>query len=704
MNIKKLTATLIATFVISMMNAQNPFFEKYNTPHETAPFDKIKVEHFEPAIREGMRQHAEEVEAIVSNSDAPTFENTIVALETAGELLSRTMSVFGNLQGAETNDDLLALAKKMAPAMNEHSNNIRLNEKLFARVKSVYNQMDQLNLTVEQKRLLDKTYKSFVRYGANLSQEDQQKYRKLSEKLNLLSIQYGQNNLKETNEYVMLINNIDELAGLPEDELASAAQTAKEKGLEGWAFTLQAPSYIPFMKYAQNRDLRRELYMAYNTKCTNDNDYNNIDIVKDIANTRMEIAQLLGFDNFAEYVLKERMAENSDAVYNLLNQLIDAYMPIAQNEYTELQELARQDQGNDFVVMPWDWSYYSDQLKDKKFNLNEEMLRPYFELESVKGGVFGLATQLYGITFKKNNDIPVYHKDVDAYEVFDKDGKYLAVLYTDFHPRAGKRAGAWMTEYKGQWIDEKTGENSRPHVSIVMNFTKPTESKPSLLTFDEFETFLHEFGHALHGIFANSTYESLSGTSVYRDFVELPSQILENYATEEEFLNTFAKHYETGENIPADLIQRIKDAANFNAAYACMRQVSFGLLDMGWFTRNTPFDGDVKDFEKEAWSKAQILPVVDEACMSTQFSHIFAGGYSAGYYSYKWAEVLDADAFSVFQEKGLFNQEAAESFRNNILSTGGTEHPMVIYKRFRGQEPTIDALLKRNGIDVKAAN
>ena len=704
MNIKKLTATLIATFVISMMNAQNPFFEKYNTPHETAPFDKIKVEHFEPAIREGMRQHAEEVEAIVSNSDAPTFENTIVALETAGELLSRTMSVFGNLQGAETNDDLLALAKKMAPAMNEHSNNIRLNEKLFARVKSVYNQMDQLNLTVEQKRLLDKTYKSFVRYGANLSHEDQQKYRKLSEKLNLLSIQFGQNNLKETNEYVMLINNIDELAGLPEDELASAAQTAKEKGLEGWAFTLQAPSYIPFMKYAQNRDLRRQLYMAYNTKCTNDNDYNNIEIVKDIVNTRMEIAQLLGFDNFAEYVLKERMAENSDAVYNLLNQLIDAYMPIAQNEYTELQELARQDQGNDFVVMPWDWSYYSDQLKDKKFNLNEEMLRPYFELESVKGGVFGLATQLYGITFKKNNEIPVYHKDVDAYEVFDKDGKFLAVLYTDFHPRAGKRAGAWMTEYKGQWIDEKTGENSRPHVSIVMNFTKPTESKPSLLTFDEFETFLHEFGHALHGIFANSTYESLSGTSVYRDFVELPSQILENYATEEEFLNTFAKHYETGENIPADLIQRIKDAANFNAAYACMRQVSFGLLDMGWFTRNTPFDGDVKDFEKEAWSKAQILPVVDEACMSTQFSHIFAGGYSAGYYSYKWAEVLDADAFSVFQEKGLFNQEAAESFRNNILSTGGTEHPMVIYKRFRGQEPTIDALLKRNGIDVKAAN
>ncbi len=700
MNIRKITATLIATFVISMMNAQNPFFEKYNTPHETVPFDKIKVEHFEPAILEGMKEQNVEIDQIINNTDAPNFDNTILALEVSGDLLSRVMRAFSCLQGAETNDDLLALAQKMAPALNAHSNNIQLNEVLFDRVKSVYNQRAELNLNIEQNRLLEKTFKNFARSGANLSKEDQQTYRQLSEKLNLLSLKYSQNNLKETNEYVLSITSPEELIGLPEDVVAAALETAKEKGLEGWAFTLHAPSYIPFMKYSKNRELRRELYMAYNTKGSNNNEYNNIDIVKDIVNLRMEIAQLLGYDNFAQYVLTERMAENSDAVYGLLNQLIDAYMPIAQNELNELQELARKDQGSDFTVMPWDWSFYADQLKDQKFNINEEMLRPYFELESVKEGVFGLATKLYGITFKKNNDIPVYHKDVDAYDVFDKDGKFLSVLYTDFHPRAGKRSGAWMTESKGQWIDQQTGENSRPHVMIVMNFTKPTESKPSLLTFDEFETFLHEFGHALHGIFANSSYNSLSGTSVYRDFVELPSQILENYATEEEFLNTFAKHYQTNENIPSDLIDRIKDAANFNAAYACIRQVSFGLLDMGWFTRNTPFDGDVKEFEREAWSKAQILPVVDNTCMSTQFSHIFAGGYSAGYYSYKWAEVLDADAFSLFKEKGLFDQEVAKSFRDNILSTGGTEHPMVIYKRFRGQEPTIDALLKRNGIEV----
>ena len=686
--------------MINMMNAQNPFFEKYNTPHNTAPFDKIEVEHYEPALLEGMRLQNDEIAVIVDNTDAPTFENTILALEKSGELLSNVAGVFGNLQSAETNDEMLALAQKLSPVFTEHGNNIQLNEKLFARVKAVYNQIDQLNLSAEQKRLLEKTYKGFVRYGANLSPEDQQKYRQLSEKLSLLSLQFGQNNLKETNEYVMLIGDVNKLAGLPDDEIAAAAETAKEKGMEGWAFTLQAPSYFPFMKYIKDRELRRELYMAYNSKCTNDNEYNNLEIVKDLVNTRMEIAQLLGYDNYAEYVLKERMAENSDAVYALLNQLIEAYTPVADNEYNELQSFARQEQGTEFVLMPWDWSYYADQLKDSKFNLNEEMLRPYFELENVKKGVFGLATQLYGITFKKNSDIPVYHKDVDAYEVFDKDGTFLSVLYTDFHPRAGKRSGAWMTEFKGQWMDGETGENSRPHVSIVMNFTKPTESKPSLLTFDEFETFLHEFGHALHGMFANSTYESLSGTNVYRDFVELPSQIMENYATEEEFLNTFAKHYQTGENIPADLVQRIKDAANYNVAYACLRQVSFGLLDMAWYTRNTPFDGDVKAFEKEAWSRAQVLPQIDETCMSTQFSHIFAGGYSAGYYSYKWAEVLDADAFSMFKEKGLFNQDVAQAFRNNILSTGGTEHPMVIYKRFRGQEPTIDALLKRNGIDA----
>ena len=452
------------------------------------------------------------------------------------------------------------------------------------------------------------------------------------------------------------------------------------------------------MMYADNRDLRRELYMAYNTKCTHDNACNNLEIVKRIVNVHMEIAQLLGYANFAEYNLQERMAQNSDAVYKLLNQLLEAYTPAARQEYTEVQSLARSLQGEDFVLMPWDWAYYSHKLKDRKFNIDDEMLRPYFELGKVKEGVFGLATRLYGITFKKNPDIPVYHKDVDAYEVFDKDGKFLAVFYTDFHPRAGKRSGAWMTSYKGQWTDEKTGENSRPHISIVMNFTKPTQDKPALLTFGEVETLLHEFGHSLHGIFANSTYESLSGTNVYWDFVELPSQFMENFAIEKEFLHTFARHYQTGELIPDELVQRIVDSSNFNVAYACLRQVSFGLLDMAWYTRSTPFEGDVKAYEKKAWEKAQILPSVEEACMSTQFSHIFAGGYSAGYYSYKWAEVLDADAFSLFKEKGIFNPETAASFRENILSKGGTEHPMTLYRRFRGQEPSIDALLIRNGI------
>lgn len=686
---------------MNTVQAQNPFFEKYTTPHNTPPFNLIKNEHFEPAIHEGIRRQNEEIEAIINHPETPGFDNTILALEKSGKLFNHVNEVFDNLQSAETNDELQELARKVAPLLNEHGNNIMLNEKLFARIKSVYEQKDKLNLTPEQDRLVEKTYTSFTRYGANLAQEDRQKYRQLTEKLNLLSLEFSENNLKEINNYKLLLSDEAQLAGLPESTIEAAAETAKEKGEKGWIFTLQAPSYVPFLTYADNRDLRKELYMAYSTRCTHPDQYNNLEIVKQIVNVRMEIAQLLGYDNCAEYKLKERMAQNSDAVYKLLNELLDAYTPTAQKEYAEVQKLAQETEGNDFILMPWDWAYYSNKLKDKKFKINDEMLRPYFELSKVEEGVFGLATRLYGITFKKNKEIPVYHKDVDAYEVFDKDEKYLSVLYTDFHPRDGKRSGAWMTSYKGQWIDEKTGENSRPHVSIVMNFTKPTKDKPALLTFGEVETLLHEFGHALHGMLANSTYESLSGTSVYWDFVELPSQFMENFAIEKEFLNTFACHYQTGENLPDELIQRLVDAANFNAAYACLRQISFGLLDMAWYTRNTPFEGDVRAYEKEAWKKAQILPVVDEACMSTQFSHIFAGGYSAGYYSYKWAEVLDADAFSLFKQKGIFNQEVAESFRNNILSKGGTEHPMVLYKRFRGQEPSIDALLIRNGIKVK---
>jgi peptidyl-dipeptidase Dcp len=695
---RRIALSLFLFCTVNMINAQNPFFEKYNTPHQTVPFDKIKNEHYEPAMLEGIKLHEAEIEAIINNHEAPTFANTIVAYEKSGKFLDRVTTVFGNLRSAETNDDLQKIAQKMIPLLSEHSNNISLNEKLFQRVKAVYKQKSKLSLTIEQAKLLDDIYDGFVRRGANLQGEARNKYRELSKKLSTLTLQFGENNLKETNNFQLVLTQKEQLAGLPEGIIEAAAQTAREKGVEGWVITLHAPSYVPFMTYASNRELRKELYMAYNTKCTKDNEFNTLDIVKDLVNTRMQIAQLLGYKSYADYTLKERMAENSKNVYKLLDQLLDAYTPTAKAEYNEVQELARSTQGKEFRLMPWDWSYYSDQLKNKKFSLNDEMLRPYFELSNVKEGVFGLATRLYGITFRKNSEIPVYHPDVDAYEVLDKDGSFLAVLYTDFHPRAGKRAGAWMTSFKGQWIDDQTGENSRPHITLVMNFTKPTESKPALLTFDEVNTFLHEFGHGLHGIFANTHYESLSGTSVYRDFVELPSQIMENFAVEKDFLSTFAKHYQTGEIIPDTLVQRIIDSSNFNVAYACLRQVSFGLLDMGWYTRTTPFTGDVKAYEQKAWEKAQILPVVEGTCMSAQFSHIFAGGYSAGYYSYKWAEVLDADAFSLFMQKGIFNQEVAQSFRNNILSKGGTEHPMTLYKRFRGQEPSIDALLIRNGI------
>jgi len=693
---KKLTLTLALYCIMNMTQAQNPFLEKYTTPHGTAPFNKIKTEHFEPALQEGMKQQMAEIYAIVNNPEAPSFKNTIVALEKSGALLNRVQSVFGNLLSAETSDNLQAVAEKMMPLLSEHENNISLNKKLFEKVKAVYSQMSKLKLSKEENKLLQNTYDGFVRKGANLEGEAKTKYRALTSELSKLTLQYGQNILKETNNYELVITDKAKLAGLPESILETAALTAKEKGKEGWVFTLNAPSYIPFMTYCENRDLRKELYTAYNTQATHENEYNNFAIVTRLANIRLEIAQLLGYKNYAAYTLEKRMAENSDTVYKLLDQLVDAYKPTAEKELNEVQGLASQTQGADFQIMPWDWGFYSNKLKDQKFSINDEMLRPYFELSKVKEGVFGLATKLYGITFKKNSEIPVYHQDVDAYEVFDKDGKFLAVLYTDFHPREGKRAGAWMTEYKGQW--KENGKDSRPHVSLVMNFTKPTENKPALLTFDEVETFLHEFGHSLHGMFANSTYESLSGTNVYWDFVELPSQIMENFAIEKDFLNTFAKHYQTGEQLPQELIQRIVDATNFNVGYACFRQVSFGLLDMAWYTRNTPFDGNVISYEQQAMAKTKLLPAMENGCMSVQFSHIFSGGYSAGYYSYKWAEVLDADAFSLFKQKGIFNKEVANSFRENILSKGGTEHPMKLYKSFRGQEPTIDALLIRNGI------
>ena len=678
-------------------SVNNPFLQPYATPHETVPFHLIRLEHYEPAIREGMRQEDEEIAAIVTNTEAPTFANTILPLAESGKLLERVTTVLFNLMSAETCDELEAIAEKMMPELSEHSNNISLSPELFARVKAVYEQRETLTLTPEERQLLEKTYDGFRRNGANLSDADKETYRRLSMELSTLTLRFSQNHLKETNRYELVLTQAEQLKGLPPSAVEAAAHTAAEKGKEGWVITLQAPSYVPFMKYSDCRDLRRELYMAYNTQCTHDNEQNNFDIVRQLVNHRMELARLLGYTDYADYVLRKRMAEDSAHVYRLLDDLLEAYTPAAHREVAEVEALARRLEGNDFQLMPWDFSYYSEKLKNEKYQFDEEALRPYFELSRVKEGVFGLATRLYGITFRRNPDIPVYHPDVYAYEVFDTDGSYLAVLYTDFHPRAGKRSGAWMTSYKEQWT-EADGTDSRPHVSVTMNFTKPTADKPALLTFSEVTTFLHEFGHALHGMFARTRFQSMSGTNVYWDFVELPSQFMENFAIEKDFLHTFARHYQTDAPIPDEWIQRIVDASNFNVAYSCLRQVSFGLLDMAWYTRREPFSGDVAAYERQAWQRAQLLPPVDGTCMSVQFGHIMSGGYSAGYYSYKWAEVLDADAFSVFKQHGIFDRTTADSFRQHILSKGGTEHPMTLYKRFRGQEPTIDALLKRNGI------
>lgn len=678
-----------------MEENKNPFFTAYHTPHQTFPFHLLNSAHYEPAIRKGMEEHNREIDAIINNPEAPTFENTIVALERSGELLNRVSNIFGNLLSAETNDEMQEIAERMMPLLSEHNNNITLNEKLFARIKNLYENTDIASLCPEDRMLLQNTYDGFIRNGANLTDEQKKHFREISAELSVLTLRFSQNNLKETNNYELPLTE-EQLEGLPESAIEAYAQAAKEKGKEGYIVGLQAPSFIPFMKYSTRRELRRQLYMAYNTQCTHDNEYNNMEIVKKLVNLRLERAKLLGYQTAADFVLVRRMAENCDNVYKLLNQLLEAYTPEARKEVNEVQALAKETEGEDFELMPWDWAYYSEKLKEKKFNLNEESLRPYFELSRVIDGVFGLATRLYGITFKENPEIPVYHPDVKAYEVYDKDGSYLAVLYADFYPRAGKRSGAWMTGYKEQWEDAEG--DSRPHVSVTMNFTKPSADKPALLTFSEVNTFLHEFGHALHGMFADTTYQSLSGTNVYWDFVELPSQIMENFAIEKEFLNTFAKHYQSGEPIPEELVQRIVNASNFNVAYACIRQLSFGLLDMAWYTRTEPFDGDVRTYEKQAWKQAQLLPDLADTCMTVQFSHIMAGGYAAGYYSYKWAEVLDADAFSLFKEKGIFNEEVANSFRANVLSKGGTEHPMTLYKRFRGKEPGIDALLKRNGI------
>ena len=678
--------------------AQNPFLSTPKTPHGTFPFNELKNEHFMPALQEGIRQHNAEIEAIVNNPDAPTFDNTIVALERSGMLYTKVLTVFYALESAETNDGMQKLSLEFSPMITEHSNSIMLNEHLFNRIQAVYEQRDKLKLNTEERMLLQKTYDSFARNGAALPADKKERYKELSKELDLASLQFAQNALQEMNGYSLLITDPAVLSGIPENVLAAAKKSAEEAGKEGWLLDLRATCYTPVMTYADNRDLRREIWMAFNTQCMEGSRYDNRELIRTIINDRLEIAKLLGYSNYAEYTLRDRMAENPDNVYNLLNQLLDAYTDKAKEEVAEVQAYA-DSHGGYFKIQPWDFSYYSEKLKNEKFDLNEEMLKPYFELEHVKNGVFGLAGKLYGLKFTKNEKIPVYHDEVEAYEVTDANGKYLAVLYTDFHPRKGKRAGAWMTEYKAQYKDEK-GRDSRPHITIVMNFTRPTDDKPALLTFDEAETFLHEFGHALHGMLSKGTYASISGTNVYRDFVELPSQIMENWATETEWLNEYAVHYQTGEKMPAELVQKIIDASNFNCGYLCLRQLGFGLQDMAYHTITTPFNGDVLEMERTSTASANVLPDVPATGRCTTFSHIFAGGYAAGYYGYKWAEVLDADAFSVFKKNGIYDKKTATSFRKNILEKGGSEHPMTLYKRFRGQEPTIDALLLRNGIEV----
>jgi peptidyl-dipeptidase Dcp len=679
-----------------MTEAKNPFLMPYGTLHDATPFDRILTEHFEPAMREGMRQEEEEIAQITDNPEAPNFQNTIVALDRAGSLLERVSTVFGNLLSAETSDELQEVAERMMPLLTAHSNNISLNEALFARVKAVYDSRNSLTLNTEEAMLLEKTYDGFVRTGANLSPAEKETYRQISTDLSMLTLRFSQNLLKETQAYRLTLSD-EQAACLPESAREAFAQNARDRGMDGYVVTLNAPDYVPFMKFCADRDLRRQLFLAYGSRCTHGNEYDNLDIVRQLVNLRMQRAQLLGYHTHADFVLTRRMAENTGNVYSLLHKLIQAYMPTARHEVEEVEAMARRLEGEDFRLKPWDWAYYSEKLKTEKYEFDEEQLRPYFELSHVIDGVFGLATRLYGITFHRCPEIPVFHPDVVAYEVRDADGRYLAVLYADFHPREGKRAGAWMTSYKEQWR-EADGTDSRPHVSVTMNFTKPTAEKPALLTFQEVETFLHEFGHALHGMFADGTYAGLSGTNVYWDFVELPSQFMENYATEKEFLHTFARHYQTGEALPDEWVDRLIQASRFNVAYACMRQVCLGLLDMAWYTRTEPFEGDVIDYERKAWAEAVMLEPAEGSCMTTQFSHIMAGGYSAGYYSYKWAEVLDADAFALFKERGIFDRATAASFRENVLSKGGTEHPMTLYMRFRGQRPTIDALLRRNGI------
>lgn len=679
-------------------NGDNPLLADFNTPHQTPPFDKIALSHYEPAFEQAIVEAKQDIQHIIDNPATPDFENTVVALDLAGERLNNISSIFFNLNSACTNEEMQQIAQRISPKLTEYGNSVNMNPDLFRRVKQVYSQKETLPLTPEQQTLLEDTYRSFVKGGANLEGPDRKRFEEITMELSQLGLQFDENTLAETNAFTLHITDPQELSGLPESAREAAAMTAREKGLEGWLFTLHAPSYIPFMKYADNRSLREKMYRAYAARGNRDNANDNKEIIRKMTALRLEKAQLLGYRTYAEYVLTDRMAASPEAVNSFLAQLLSASHPFALSEKKEVEDFARK-QGFQGELQRWDWSYYSNKLKQEKYALDDEMLKPYFQLEKVQQGVFGLATRLYGLTFREVNNIPKYHEDVKTFEVYDRDGQFLAILYTDFFPRESKGGGAWMTEFRGQ--HKVNDQDIRPLVSIVMNFTKPTPNTPSLLTFDEVTTFLHEFGHALHGMLSQCTYNSTGGTNVYRDFVELPSQIMENWALEKEWLDTWATHYQTGEKIPQDYISKIHHAANFQSGYQSDRQISFGTVDMAWHTITSPVTTSVQEFETRAMAATESFPIVDSSCFSTAFGHIFGGGYAAGYYSYKWAEVLDADAFSVFKEKGIFDQATADSFRKNILEKGGSEHPMTLYKRFRGQEPTVDALLERSGLKNK---
>ncbi|AMA49956.1 MULTISPECIES: M3 family metallopeptidase [Flavobacterium] len=668
---------------------------KFETKHNTAPFNSIELKDYKPAIIEGIALTKKEIDTIIKNQETPTFKNTIEALEFSGQTLDRITSIFFNLNSAETSEEMQKIAQEVSPLLTELSNDITLNAELFERIKKVYDQKDNLNLSVEQNTLLDKKYKSFTRNGALLAEDKKTRLREIDTELAKLKLIFGENALAETNNYELHITNPENLKGLPEDTIETAQALAKSKNKEGWLFTLNIPSYLPFVTYAENRELRKELTIAYGKKCFQKNENNNEAIAIKIANLRHERANLLGYKTHADFVLEERMAQNPEKVKSFLNDLLTKAKPAAEREFAQLMAFAKKMDGID-QLEKWDGAYYSEKLKQELFNLDDEKLKPYFELEKVQAGAFEIANRLFGLTFTEVFDIDKYHDEVHTFEVTDEKGDLVAVFYSDYFPREGKRNGAWMTSFKHQYI--QNGVNERPHVSIVCNFTKPTPTKPSLLTFQEVTTLFHEFGHALHGMLANTTYPSLSGTSVYWDFVELPSQVMENWCYEPEALALFAKHYETGEVIPQEYVNKIKESASFLEGMATLRQLSFGLLDMDFHGQNPSEIKSVKEFEKQSMANTMLYPDVAENCMSVSFSHIFQGGYSSGYYSYKWAEVLDADAFAYFQENGIFNKEVADKFKNYVLSQGGTDHPMTLYKKFRGQEPKPEALLKRAGL------